>query len=214
MEKLDKQAFREMDFKKKCGHIWYYFKIPIIIVVVILIVLAFTLHQCMTNVNPDITIHIVTKAAAPSTEQQDEFESYISGLIKDSNKDGKKVADCEFLSFDSSDPNVVAAYTSRLVGDMQIKDDVIYIFDDSMLTQLSNGDLSGFENLNDLVPGENLSDPHKLPIADTALSGKSFASSLNGTSILVQKVSTKGKDQKYIDRINNEINLVKTLAKK
>jgi hypothetical protein len=214
MNTKDKQLFKEMPFKKKCEHIWYYFKIHILVAIGLILVSIFLVRQCQTTVKPDIVIHIATNKTVMTLDQQNKFSEYVSSLIEDSNKDGKKYAQCLFLSFDSQDANTIMANKTRLIGDLQLRQDVLYIFDDGAIDQMTGGDLSGFTKIHDVLPGVSTSDPYKLPISDTTLSQQSFADPLSGTSILIQSYSEDGAKQSTIDRINNAIALVKTLTKK
>lgn len=73
--------------KKKWNNFWYYYKIHVVAAVFIGIFITMTIKDCVSRIEPDITIaYMGTDLQSPHKEQ---LEQTFASLIRDTNNDGK-----------------------------------------------------------------------------------------------------------------------------
>lgn len=83
-----RESVKEMDFKGKLKHFWYYYKIHTIATVVGLSLIIGTIYSAVTAVKYDL--EIVYYGNRNFTEEQvNEVKSYLSGVIKDIDNNGE-----------------------------------------------------------------------------------------------------------------------------
>lgn len=122
--------------KQKWDNFWFYYKWYVLAAAVVLGLVAFTIHDAASRIQPDIHVAVIgrlplpvpaTDALADALEQQ--------GLIPDLNGDGRCEAFVEqyVLSLDGSealDYNVQMADSVKLMADLQDATSLIFLVDD------------------------------------------------------------------------------------
>ena len=198
-------------FKSKLENYWYYYKYHTIGVVALVITIVIVLQQCSTIVKPDLTVIVATQSTALSIENQSKFRTYFQSLTGDANKDGKKAVECDFFSFENS--NTAVAQKSSLISALLSDEYLIYIFDDQTLKSSVGDQISTtLVKINDILPTEKLTDPYKLPIANTKLGKQAFAKNMAGFSIYVRTYNKNKSDKSNNANIDNAIDVIKKLA--
>lgn len=100
--------------KKKIENFWYYYKWHVIIGIFVVIIAAYTIHDAVTKVNPDISIDcIIDKGIGYSSTDAIVADLETNGGIADNNQDGNiKVA--MTLSQTGRDPSSATAEGSMM----------------------------------------------------------------------------------------------------
>lgn len=200
----------KMSFRKKLENYWYYYKIHTFIAIFVLIVVAITVQQCATKVDPDITVVVATNKPVLTQENQDRMESYIASLTGDVNKDGKKRAQVDALYF--NDSASVQAMQAKLSIDLMPQTKVyIFITDDSVYQTLQKQ--GAFAKLSDPLPGVRGTDEYRLSASQTALGGAAYQKAFDGLSISFKTYQgmPAGASQ-YKKDIDNALQVARKLA--
>ncbi len=119
----------KQSFKAKIENFWYYYKVPTIIVLVVLCIGAFLLMSAPKKVDGDINIVLVS--AEPLTEGTINFNNVIpQDAINDINNDGQKNITFSrlFITEEMKDDDM-RAYQQTLESYLSGREAVLYIFD-------------------------------------------------------------------------------------
>ena len=108
-----KAAFRAMSPAKKAEHIFTYYKWPIILSLLALIVLGSTLHRQLTKKDPVLYLALVNVSAGEELEER-LTEGYLDAAGLDAQKCEVYVYPDLYLSEDSSTMNHQYAYASKM----------------------------------------------------------------------------------------------------
>lgn len=193
-------------FQKKWENYWYYYKWHTIAAVFVLAVVAITVHQCATRVDPDMSVALVTKSVEVPQQTCDQLAGVLEKYTADVNHDGRKVVEVENYDLASTDPQVQEAQSAKLMADLSAGTNVIFITDSSAYAYLEkSGPL--FASLNALAPGA----PSGKQIAFTklpqlrsavgdALAGKLFLSSCSKDTVAA--VASGGNKRAYENAVS------------
>jgi hypothetical protein len=201
----------KVSFKKKWDNYWYYYKIHTIVAVIAIIVVAYLVRQCATRVDPDVVFVVATQNPVLTSEQQTAMQDYLQKLTADVNKDGKKVVQCDFLTF--NDSGTAEAEQAKLVADLSSENNVIYIMDETTVKPMLADGNQPFAKVSDILPDQSGNSDSKLPVESTKLSDQSFGKALSGLGVYVRPISTTNKKDSYVANINNQLSIMKDLAK-
>lgn len=133
------------DFKKKLSYIWYYYKVPIIIAVLVLMVTIDVIVTKAHTVTYDHRIAIISKEYFPSQEKVDElketFEQKYDGTF-----------DVILYRIDLSDNNLDEVTTSKLELDLGNKlSEYLFIYDiDTFNIATNNMQFKSLEKVSDV----------------------------------------------------------------
>jgi hypothetical protein len=199
-------------FKKKWDNYWYYYKIHTIVAIFIVIVLAILIRDCATKVQPDVTVIVATQSVSQTDGLQASMQNYFSTLTADVNGDGKKSAECQIMALGSTDAQSSMAYQVKLAAELSDNSTLIYIFDDKTASSYTS-ESGSFVKIATIVPGISLTDECKLPVDKTTLASQSFASKLSGCGIYVRNYDTSSTKASYLKTVQNQLNIIKKLAK-
>lgn len=200
----------KMSFRKKLENYWYYYKIHTFVAIFILIVVAITVQQCATKVNPDMTVLVATQQPLLTQDNQDRLQKYLESLTGDVNKDGKKAVQVDVLYF--NDSQTMQAMQAKLTIDLMPENKVyLFITDDTTFQQLQKE--SVFAKLSDAVPGAKGTDDYRLSAAQTALGSAAYQNATKDLSISVKAYKgTQAGDKKYAKDLNNALQVAAKLA--
>lgn len=200
---------QKTSFKKKLENYWYYYRIHTFVAVFILIVVAVSVQQCATKVDPDITVVVATNEPVLAQDNQDRLQKYIESLTADVNKDGKKSAQCDVLYF--KDAQTAEAMQAKLAIDMMPSSGVyLFITDDTEYQQLKTQGLFG--RLSEYLPGVQTADDDRAPLSQTKLGAAEYSHAFDNLSISLKayKGNSSG-DKKYAANIQNSLNALKSI---
>ena len=200
----------KMSFRKKLENYWYYYKIHTFVAIFILIVVAITVQQCATKVNPDMTVLVATQQPLLTQDNQDRLQKYLESLTGDVNKDGKKAVQVDVLYF--NDSQTMQAMQAKLTIDLMPENKVyLFITDDTTFQQLQKE--SVFAKLSDAVPGAKGTGDYRLSAAQTALGSAAYQNATKDLSISVKAYKgTQAGDKKYAKDLNNALQVAAKLA--
>lgn len=200
----------KMSFRKKLENYWYYYKVHTFVAIFILIVVAITVQQCATKVDPDITVVVATNKPVLTEENQGRVEQYIASLTGDLNRDGKKRAQVDTLYF--SDGSSLQAMQAKLSIDIMPETKVyIFITDDSTYQNLQKQ--GTFAKLSDPLPGVKGADDYRISAPQTALGGAEYQKAFDGLSVSFKayKGMSAG-SSKYKKDLDNALQVIQKLA--
>ncbi|MEG0542688.1 MAG: hypothetical protein RR461_08295 [Angelakisella sp.] len=132
-ERLDAEASHPMTPKERLLNFWFYYKWWVLGGVVALIMLLVFIRDVRSNVKPDYTIGLLTSYVMPEETVQ-ALETAILPYANDRNGDGKTVVYLSPYSIPvngaaPADPMAHAANMTRLSGDIQMGDSMLFITD-------------------------------------------------------------------------------------
>lgn len=115
----DRFARKPQTPKEKRQNFWYYHKWHVLIGAFVAILLAFIVYDTVSKVEPDYTVGLVTEYQMTEGQLQ-KLESNLQLAAKDRNGDGKvKVTVSNYVvGNEQTDPQVVSANVTRLMGDI------------------------------------------------------------------------------------------------
>lgn len=125
------------DFKGRLGYFWDYYKWHTIVTLCVLILLAVTITQCATRVDPDYSVLLSISKTVPG-EYVDQIENYLAKYGKDINGDGQVSVQIIDVSVSSSDPNpqMVAAQKTKLQAELAVGNAILFITDEEQFEYL------------------------------------------------------------------------------
>ena len=204
----NKIAVKNMTKKEKLKHFWFYYKLHTFGAIIILILIVFTLQQCATRVDPDISVIVMTAKNVVPTDEQQKIIDYFSSITKDVNGDGKKSAEVQFLYMDDSEMG--QAMVVKLFAAISESNAIIYITDDTEFDQYNQQSL--FDKIDAYIPTAKGVTEYKLPIEDTTLNSGSYGKYMSGLSVTVRKYKGTGIDKKAnLPYYDNSIQVLKKL---
>lgn len=124
----------EMDPKKKRENFWFYYKWHVIIGTFIVLLAVWTIHDVVSKVNPDYTIGFITTKTY-SSDALTKLEKELAVKGKDLNGDGQVVVSVSAYNVaatddTSADPTMQQAAVTKMAGDLQTGESMIFIVDD------------------------------------------------------------------------------------
>jgi hypothetical protein len=205
----NKTAVKNMTKKEKLKHFWFYYKLHTFGVIFVLLLIAFTLQQCATRVDPDISVIVMTAKNVVPTDEQQKIIDYFSSITKDVNGDGKKSAEVQFLYMDDSEAG--QAMIVKLVASISSSNAILYISDDTEFDRYKDESL--FDEITNYIPNAKGITEYKLPIEDTTLASGSYGKYMSGLSVTVRKYKGTGIDNKAnLPYYNNSIQVLEKLV--
>ncbi len=142
-----------MTFKKRLGHIWYYYKFYILCGVIVLMALAVGLNSCFNRRKYDVNVLYMTHGYSDTFYQTDELCNLFDSFAEDTNGDG--LANVQFITINYgttvSESN--SAYATRSAN-LAAGKNVLFLLDTKNYEELKNG---GFlEDISNLGTSEYL----------------------------------------------------------
>lgn len=135
--------------KKKLSDFWYYYKIPFIIAVLLIALIAVMLSQCAGRENPDYQVVLYMKKSIPE-EITDVMANELSKFGDDLNDDGKVLVEIVNCSYEEGgSTNLKMAQTAKLQAQLSLPDSLLFICDQYCYSYLDN--LNAFETT-DILP--------------------------------------------------------------
>lgn len=147
---------KPITFAQKLSHFWYYYKVPVIAVALVIILVVFTCVQCAGREKSDVKIAIYDNNIVPNMYIQ-AIEEYFENYCEDYNGDGKVVVtviNCTFQTGGSTAQYQVTMQQklqSIIVGD---KETMMFITSDT-----------GYDYLNSLTD-VNLLEPDGIALSE------------------------------------------------
>ncbi len=135
---LDRKVEKPTTFKGKWDNFWYHYKLTVLLVVAVVGLSVWVIHDVVTKKEYDLTVMIISSEGytTPQTEI-DEFENSMKELTIDANSDGK----VEFLLSDirigeDMDTMVIQAGMAKYTASISSVEDIIYIVNDDVYNML------------------------------------------------------------------------------
>lgn len=142
-------TFEEMSFKEKMDHIWEYYKIHIISVVVGLIIVYSLLDIWVLNPQPENIMDLTFRTADFDYENANILQDELTALLVE--EDVNETAIIDFLQTgDSRDPNSVQATEAKFIGKIETGDLDLIVFEEGLMfermtTEMALHDLNALE---------------------------------------------------------------------
>lgn len=132
----------KQSFKKRWEIYWYYYKIPTIVLGLIILVMAIMISQCVQKVTPDCKVVLFTHKNVPS-EVVTAMERELQKFADDYNNDGKIVVEVVDCSYNPNNPNksIMIAQLSKLQGELGLSESILFITDIQGFKYLNEQDL-------------------------------------------------------------------------
>lgn len=165
----EEKTTEKTTFKAKWDNYWYYYKVHTWIGIFILIVMIFSITQCVQTVKPDVSIDVVSTGAL--TESYFDPDEYFSDTITDINGDGKKhiILTSLYISADAKSEQDIAMQQKMMI-ELAAGDVTLFLFDkdnlDRYLKQDAYAPLSDFLDLSPYEGEEGkLVEQNGIPVA-------------------------------------------------
>lgn len=90
---MDDNLKPKMTFRQWIENVWYHYKVPIILGLVVILMVSVGLYQSLSKKEPDVFFYYVGQSSI-TVKKTDDFKSDMENIMeKDYNGDGKKVVD-------------------------------------------------------------------------------------------------------------------------
>ncbi len=204
---LARELTKEMSFKEKLQHFWYYYKPHTLALIFVLAVIVWSAVQCANRIDYDLDISFYTESYI-SDEALDKFDVFLETLCDDINENG--VIDAQAYPFTGNitgeylDENAGAILT-KLQSEIAMGECPAYIVDDAyknyieMLTE----DMDVIDNITEITdvpiiretfnPGEGV----KLYF----ISIVEYDTQKENEELLKERENMKKVEQYFIDRV-------------
>lgn len=122
---------KPMTRRQKWDNFWFYHKWHVIIGVAVALMVGLLVKDVVTKVEPDYTIGVLTTQSLPYSADETLGEK-LATLCDDRNGDGKvEVQVLEYwITEDAIDPNTQMTMITKLMGDMQTGESMLFLTDD------------------------------------------------------------------------------------
>ncbi|MDD4688580.1 MAG: hypothetical protein PHE51_02400 [Eubacteriales bacterium] len=179
-----------MNLGEKISYYWYYYKWHAFAVVCAIIAVVITVVSCLNQVDPDLSVMVVSDVFVDS-EYQQKFENEYSKYIEDVNGDGKKVIDFTVVQFSNyttgtMNPELEAASEEHLKVNLMTAQNQLIIFKDNVKDYLES-----FGTFTSLKQYDNDLGYFKVDEDDMAL----LDLSTNEYNVCIRVTPTKAKDE-------------------
>ena len=173
------------------SYIWEYYKGYFIAGIIVIILAAVTVSEIVNTVKPDLTLNFIATTVMPNAIAE-ELEDEIDDGILDVNGDRETEVLVSQLNFTPDalvDANMINALESRLMTMFATEEDMLYIFDETMLRDVL--DLRATEGM--FVPTSEWLDTEISPDKSFEYGGGVYAVSLENSSFLrEEEINGKG----------------------
>ena len=173
------------------SYIWEYYKGYLIAGIIVIILAAVTVSEIVNTVKPDLTLNFIATTVMPNAIAE-ELEDEIDDGILDVNGDRETEVLVSQLNFTPDalvDANMINALESRLMTMFATEEDMLYIFDETMLRDVL--DLRATEGM--FVPTSEWLDTEISPDKSFEYGGGVYAVSLENSSFLrEEEINGKG----------------------
>jgi len=129
--RIEIKKLREMPFKKKMEYIWDYYKISIIVTIVVLLLIGSFINTRFINPPPDTALFVVWSAGFATEEQLDVLSGALKTRIVEEDVN-ETVVVTAFFAMDE-DPNVDMVYIQRLAAMLAAGEIDIFILRSDLL---------------------------------------------------------------------------------
>ena len=132
----------KIEWKERLSHFWYYYKWPVMITALVVIILAFFTVQCANRTKADYSVVLYLNQSV-SLEQRIALQEMLARSGEDINGDGKVEVEVFDVSFSNKETNtnVVSANRIKAMGQMSLSDTMIYITDEVRFPEYKEYDL-------------------------------------------------------------------------
>ncbi len=173
------------------SYIWEYYKGYFIAGIIVIILAAVTVSEIVNTVKPDLTLNFIATTVMPNAIAE-ELEDEIDDGILDVNGDRETEVLVSQLNFTPDalvDANMINALESRLMTMFATEEDMLYIFDETMLRDVL--DLRATEGM--FVPASEWLDTEISPDKSFEYGGGVYAVSLENSRFLrEEEINGKG----------------------
>lgn len=131
------QSMGNKDAKSRMSNFWYYYKWYFLIGIVVAAVIAFSVGQCASNVQPDYLVLMSTVNPAEA-QYEGALQTQLTRYGEDINHDGKVTVEIMDASYNATngDPQVVEANMAKLVAQLSSNDCILLITDATQFSML------------------------------------------------------------------------------
>lgn len=129
----------ELTFKEKIENFWYYYKVPVIAVIIVAFIAAFFINERRHTVVSDLKTTLATVSAV--TDSSIDFNKALPGLVEDINGDGEANITISrlYISENLSEEND-ETYLNTLESQLSGKGSTLFIFDKANLDRMIKKD--------------------------------------------------------------------------
>ena len=134
--KRAKEMVKQLSFKKKLAHFWYYYKKYVMWGLFALALISWGVYEKATMINYDLNIPYFSSRAIDLDNNLERFKEYFIGAVKDSNNNGR--VDVAIVPYTgdiekAKKDEVVGAVLTKLDMSLAADDAAMYIFDERYL---------------------------------------------------------------------------------
>lgn len=146
---MDKQAqdakemVKQMSFREKLKHFWYYYKIHTIVILFVALLTFYTVWQATHQPHYDLTVAYYGGMLFED-EKLDALKSYLEGVIEDVDGDGKVTVKINksIIGNPMSNDSYDAATMQKFWAEIAANVNPAYILDENMQKMLVDGDMT------------------------------------------------------------------------
>ncbi len=173
------------------GYFWYYYKWHTAGVLFALFVIITSLVQCVTQINYDLQIDLITEDYITG-EQTEKLEELIKANIDDVTQNGETQAFVLSLNMDSEDPQMEQALMSKMLLEFRYSEGYVFIMSKKYADMVFEYGI--FENT-DVWAGEQANDGQTISLAGSkALLNIGIDAEMHDLYIGVLKIRDENKD--------------------
>jgi len=163
----EKAKLKEMNFKEKCQYIWEYYKVHIIVTVLLLVIIGSVINSLFINPPKRDYIYLAWIAHALSMEDVEIFEEELSIIVENPDRQAVRISSYVL----TGNPQVDIAMQTRFVAELQMRN--------------INGLIVDHEELMGTIQERVVYQISSLPLGmDFPIDSSGFAVPLNGSPML------------------------------
>ncbi len=204
-------SFKDLNFKQKLEHIWFYYKWYIIAAVFFLIAAVICIEQLVSRPNYDLTV-LWAQSGNVSAQRIELAQEQFEKFCPDFNGDGEVNVEIRFVGLDESTlinpeeagntssngefvDEYALMYKQQLLSEMAAGDSMIYVFDDNVVRTFKG--VTEFYNFSSEINCACIVEGDKIKVSSTTLSSLENTKEDCGNYILMCGENTiKAKDKK------------------
>jgi len=130
----DKSFWSDKKDRVWLKNFWYYYRVHVLVSIAVILVLVFTVRDCMLRIEPDISIDFIASSYI-TDEASTKIEEYFQPIIKDADgEDGQVVSFVQHNVIDTEnggDPQMAMAIQQAIMLELAVGESYLYILDDT-----------------------------------------------------------------------------------
>ncbi len=140
----DKSFWSDKKDKVWLKNFWYYYRVHVLVSFAVILVLVFTVRDCMLRIDPDLSINCISSSFI-TDEAANNIKEYFTPMITDADgQDGQALAFVQHNVTDpenGGDPQMAMAIQQAIMLELAVGESYLYILDENYYQRFKENEI-------------------------------------------------------------------------